>query len=72
MTDWERDGIDFGWVMPTAPLWKRLPVIRHVRAMYLTIQVSRHNQFWLAMGAVPNGYDAWVLHGIFIGKERPQ
>lgn len=70
MTNWEKDGADFGWVMPTAAFWKRLPLVRHVRAIYYAIQVDRHNRFWRAMGAIPTGYDAWVIHGIFTGKER--
>ena len=31
--EWTEAQRDNGWVMPTAPLWKRLPIIRHVRAL---------------------------------------
>ena len=75
MTDldaWEKDAQDFGWQMPTAPRWKRLPVIRHIRASYHRLQVERHNGFWLSLGKIPTGYDSWVIYGIARGKERDQ
>lgn len=74
MTDfelWEQDGKEFGWEMPYAPWWKRLPVIRHIRAIYHRVQVDRHNQFWIGMGKIPTGYDSWVLYGIARGMEKP-
>jgi hypothetical protein len=71
MTDpWEQDAIDFGWVMPTAPRWKRLPVIRHVRAIWLSGKVARQTYAYIQFGFIPSGYDKWVLRGIWIGKER--
>jgi hypothetical protein len=74
MTDreyWELDGKAYGWIMPQAAWWKRLPVIRHIRCAYLAGQVRRHNAFWTGAGKIPTGYDNWVLYGIRIGKERP-
>lgn len=74
MTDlekWEEDGRDFGWVMPPAAWWKRLPVIRHVRAAYLSHKVDEYQQLLTrATGALHSGYDRWVIWGIAHGKER--
>lgn len=67
---WIEDGAKYNWVMPSAPWWKRLPVIRHIRTKYLQLQVFRHNSFWVGAGLIPTGYDEWVLYGIWIGKER--
>ena len=61
---WLEDGEKFGWEMPRAVWWKRLPVIRHVRAAYLSARVEFHNDFWLSAGLIPTGYDNWVLWGI--------
>ena len=73
MTDleaWDQDGHDFGWTMPSAPWWKRLPVIRHVRAAWHRSRVRQHQAFWtIATGALHSGYDEWVLWGIAHGKE---
>lgn len=69
--EWYRDAERNGWVMPVSPWWKRLPIIRHVRAVYGSIMVSRHNSFWLSAGLIPTGYDQWVLHGIWHGEDRP-
>jgi hypothetical protein len=74
MTDlerWERDGKDYGWIMPQAPAWKRLWGIRHIRAVAASIAVDRHNAMWRGMGSIPSGYDSWVVYGIATGKERP-
>lgn len=73
MTDFERwttMAQDYGYTMPFAPLWKRLPVIRHVRALYAKWQIER----WYAYGpgsiGLRTGYDDWVVYGIWAGKER--
>lgn len=73
MTDlerWEEVGEEFNWDMPTTTWWKRLPIIRHVRATYHAIMVDRHERMWCSMGALSSGYDQWVLWGIWHGKER--
>jgi hypothetical protein len=74
MTDdlklWEEDGKRFGWVMPKAARWKRLPVIRRFRAVFHSIRLERHNRFWAVQGCLISGYDEWVLFGIAMGKER--
>ena len=74
MTDlekWEADRDEMGWVMPKAAWWKRLPIIRNIRASYHYQRVSHHNTFWLAAGKIPTGYDNWVLWGMAHGKEQP-
>jgi hypothetical protein len=76
MTDlerWFRDASRHGWTMPTAPEWKRLPVVRHIRAVAAKIAIER----WYAsgpgsIGAFRSGYDDWVVYGIWYGLERPE
>ena len=71
MHDWLQAGTANGWVMPTAPAWKRLPIIRYFRGVYHAIQVERHQAFWRhATGALHGGYDKWVVYGIHKGQER--
>jgi len=76
MTDddkrWHEDGVRLGWVMPTAPWWKRLPIVRWFRWQWHRWQVDGHNRFHAMRGALPSGYDAWVLYGIARGFERPE
>lgn len=65
--EWFEQGKRNGWVMPEAPLWKRLPIIRHIRAIWNSYQVAR----WYSMvPGIPTGYDEWVLYGMFHGLER--
>ena len=71
MERWLKDGADFGWEMPRAAWWKRLPVIRHVRAAVAQHQADQWNSMWLSLGEIPSGYDNWVIFGIAAGKERP-
>lgn len=69
---WLQDASENNWTMPPAPWWKRLPVIRHIRAAYLQGQVAQHNVMWRSVGKIPSGYDSWVIYGIWIGMEsRP-
>lgn len=68
--EWEKYGEELGYVMPQAPDWKRLPIIRHARAIWLKIQVERHYTKWAGIG-IRTGYDDWVINGIWMGKERP-
>lgn len=44
-------------VYPAAPLWKRLPVIRHIRAIWLTRQINQHYALWAMMGSLPVNSD---------------
>lgn len=70
---WREDAERHGWVMPTVAWWKRLPVIRHVRHVYLRWQAIRFRRFTasvgLGLGGLPQ-YDSWVLYGIARGFER--
>lgn len=66
---WYVDGEDHGWLMPPVARWKRLPVIRHVRAMLATLAVDEHEALWRAAGLIPTGYDRWVIYGIWYGLE---
>ena len=68
--NWQKTGDKNGWKMPSARLWKRLPIIRHVRALWLAWQAEKHAAAWAAMGAIPSGYDSWILYGIFHGHEK--
>jgi hypothetical protein len=70
MEYWIEDKQRNGWEMPVAPWWKRLPVIRHIRASYFRVKVARHNAFYLSIGKIPTGYDSWVIYGIAKGMER--
>jgi hypothetical protein len=69
---WLEDMRENGWMMPYAPWWKRLPVIRHFRAAMHRVRVEQHNAFWTAAGRIPTGYDSWVLYGIARGYERTE
>lgn len=66
---WKADGDRFGYEMPAAPWWKRLPVIRHIRALIAAYRVENHNRFYRALGMIPTGYDSWVVFGIAQGFE---
>jgi hypothetical protein len=69
MERWKRDGDLFGWKMPTAPTWKRLPLIRHVRAIRAKFSI----ELWYAFGpgsiGIRSGFDDWVVFGIWHGME---
>lgn len=70
MKYWREDAEANKWVMPAAPFWKRLPIVRHLRAISHSIGVSRHNALVRSIGMIPSGYDRWVLFGIWHGMER--
>ena len=69
---WLEDKIANGWSMPSAPSWKRLSIIRHIRAAYHSVKVSEHERIYRSMGMIPNGYDRWVIYGIRRGWEPDQ
>jgi hypothetical protein len=69
MDMWKKDGEDFGWIMPSAPWWKKLPVVRHVRAIIYRVEVRQWNAAMRSVGMVRSGYDEWVLYGIACGME---
>jgi hypothetical protein len=68
---WLQDGHDNKWTMPAAPFWKRLPVVRHFRAAWKSIEVAEHDAFYRGLGLLSTGYDRWVLWGMKKGLERP-
>ena len=41
--------------MKPAALWKRLPIIRHVRYYVTMYRINRHYDMWASMGAIPWG-----------------
>ena len=66
---WDRVGRDAGWEMPRAHWLKRLPVIRHARAIAAAFRVDHHYR-QMPFG-IRSGYDEWVLWGIAHGLEGP-
>ena len=71
-TAWHEDKVNNGWGMPPAPAWKRMPIIRHIRSIYHSIGVARHEALWMGMGFTPRGYDRWVVYGIRRGWEAAE
>ena len=70
---WKEEGEKNDWKMPNAPLWKRLPIIRRIRAAIISHRMERHYAQWRAVGAVfRQPYDDWALWGIAHGFERPK
>ena len=69
-SEWLKDMNANRWLMPYAPWWKRLPIIRHVRAIVLKLKVERHYTSGLGIFGLRSGYDDWVLYGIWHGLER--
>ena len=68
---WEEDRIVHGYTLPRPARWPfRLPVIRHVRAIYLCWQVERQATMFGSLGiglGYPNPYDHWVIFAIARG-----
>lgn len=61
---WRAQRDEYGWVLPVpAVWWKRLPVIRLVRAVYLLVRVEIHYEVGCGMG-LKRGYDEWVIYAI--------
>lgn len=71
MKEWLEAGQRLGWTMPAAPWWKRLPVIRHARAVYGTWRVEQWYRYGPGSIGLRTGYDEWALWGIFHGMEQP-
>ena len=70
--NWLLDMDQNKWVMPFAPWWKRLPVIRHLRAIALRFKVEHHYTSGMGVFGLRTGYDEWVLYGIWHGLERTE
>ena len=69
---WKEDAAKNGWTMESVAWWKRLPIVRHVRCAYLTIQAQRFRKMTHSMGLGIGGMpqkDSWVLYGIAKGYE---
>ena len=69
MERWLKNGAEYGWSMPYAPWWKRLPIIRHVRTIWNQIQVERWYSNGPGMIGLRSGYDDWILFGMWHGME---
>lgn len=69
---WTEDGLRNNWFMPTAPLWKRLPIIRQFRSAWNAYQVERWYAYGPGMIGLRTGYDEWVVFGIWHGMEQPE
>lgn len=69
---WHEDQIRHGWVMPSATWWKRLPVIRHVRAAYYRYRALEQARFFgrvgIGLGTI-HELDAWICYGMARGWE---
>ena len=73
MTDmerWQKSGEEYGYTMPPAPAWKRLPIIRHGRAIAAKIAIERWYTYGPGSIGLRTGYDDWVVFGIWHGLER--
>lgn len=65
-TRWREDGINNQWCLPErSHRFFRLPVIRHLRALYHTIRVEWH--YTRCPVGLRTGYDEWVLYAIARG-----
>lgn len=53
-----------GWTVPYAPLWKRLPVIRHLRAIAYGLRIESEGQ---AYRRFPTGHQVWMHNIIWRG-----
>lgn len=67
---WVLDGNANAWKMPVVSRWKRLLLIRHLRAIYLKSKVETHYSVGMGFFGLRTGYDDWVLYGIWNGLER--
>jgi hypothetical protein len=68
ISDWEDQGIRHGWRPPPRASWVwRRWGIRHIRVIWLTLQVTLHYEHWAALGMLNTGYDDWVIWGIAKG-----
>lgn len=69
MTDdekyWHEDARDNGWILPpSAPRWKRLPIIRRLRVARYRAKIQEHYSSGIGSIGLPTGYDNWVLYAI--------
>lgn len=66
--EWFDDKTKNNWELPgKANFFLRLPIIRHIRTIWHSILIDRHNRFWRSLGMIPTGYDHWVLYAMWRG-----
>lgn len=56
--------------MPIAPLWKRLPIIRHIRALKMRIGMQMHYGAWFSLGFMggPRTWEIAYLRAVSRGE----
>lgn len=65
---WHRDKVERGWRLPDIAPWPlRLPIIRHIRALWISWHIEKYYAAWSESGLVSSGYDEWVIFAIFRG-----
>jgi hypothetical protein len=66
---WHQQRVQNRWELPPPAVhWKRLPVIRHIRAAVLSFAVELHYSRWASIGCFRRtGYDRWVIYAIYRG-----
>lgn len=62
---WRHDGLSNSWAMPPVSRWRRLPIIRHLRAVYGAWRAEQFYEPFSRMGMLNTGYDRWVVSGIW-------
>ena len=69
MKRWREAGERNGWVLPPKAAWPlRLPVIRYLRCVWLSVKIETHYALWSGgCGSLRSGYDEWVLFAIACG-----
>lgn len=64
---WLHDMHKYNWLVPDVARFYRLPIIRHIRAVWIGWRVEAWASRFAEMGigfGIPNKYDLWVLYGI--------
>lgn len=65
---WRQDGERNHWELPRKALWPlRIPVVRHIRALWATLMIERHYRIYASLGLLRTGYDEWVVFAILKG-----
>lgn len=56
---------------PEGEVMKRLPIIRHIRWLWLSYQVERHYRAWGTLGMLPvnRHHDVAVLDAVWRGEQ---
>ena len=65
---WFADEREWKWKLPPPAPWPlRLPIVRAVRAAWLSFRGDRHFAEYRTAGMARGGYDDWVLYAIALG-----